>query len=62
MFGLSAIASVLDSIDSAAKETLEEPKQSATVIRARRKVEYPSTSIDQDVEYRNVNTNYPRGI
>ena len=39
MFNLSAIASnVLNSIDSAAKESLEEPKtESATIIRQRRR-------------------------
>lgn len=45
MFGLKALASVLDSIDSAAKETLEEPKQSATVLRrARRQQSSENTS------------------
>lgn len=46
MFGLSTLASVLDSLDSAAKETLEEPKQSATVIRARRKLVDHTTTED----------------
>ena len=36
---LGAIANVLNSIDSAAKETLEEPKQSATAIRRQKKLE-----------------------
>lgn len=36
---LGAIANVLNSIDSAAKETLEEPKQSATAIRKQKKID-----------------------
>ncbi len=40
MFNLGALASsVLDSIDSVAKETLEEPKVSATVLRSKRRTE-----------------------
>ncbi len=43
MFNLGALASnVLNSIDSAAKETLEEPKQSATAIR-RQKLKYANS-------------------
>lgn len=45
MFNLSALTSVLDSLDSAAKETLEEPKVSATTLRSRRKVETSSSSV-----------------
>ena len=40
MFNLGSIASsVLNSIDNVAKETLEEPKLSATAIRSRRRAE-----------------------
>ena len=36
MFGLNLTA-LLDSLDNAAKETFEEPRESATEIRSRRK-------------------------
>ena len=38
MFNLGTLANVLNSIDSAAKETLEDPKQSATSIRRQKKI------------------------
>jgi hypothetical protein len=51
MFGVN-ISAFLDSIDNVAKETLEEPKQSATKIRSKRKqAESKETSrpaIDQE--------------
>lgn len=36
MFGLN-LSALLDSLDNVAKETLEEPRESATEIRAKRK-------------------------
>lgn len=48
MFNLGALASsVLDSIDSVAKETLEEPKVSATAIRSKRKGGEPTNTLSQ---------------
>lgn len=52
MFNLGALASsVLDSIDSVAKETLEEPKQqSATSIRSSRRKDGQGPANNTDVE------------
>jgi hypothetical protein len=51
MFNLGALAkNVLNSLDDAAKETLEEPKVSATTMRARRKAEAQEIGEDDDLE------------
>ena len=50
MFDLNkAISSVLDSLDHVAKETLEEPKVSATLIRTRRKNDQQTVSSETPV-------------
>lgn len=51
MFNLGALASsVLESLDNVAKETLEEPKISATALRSKRKpdTKLSSSSIDSN--------------
>lgn len=50
MFGVN-IAALLDSLDTVAKETLEEPKESATRIRSKRKQNsqaHPELSAEDD--------------